>query len=1374
MGKLFRNVGLLPLIVLSLSACTDVDPEGNFFGSVQGNNALLSGLPNSVNNQSGFFPDVSSANNIQNYEYKYGLAGSTDCSDSSLYLGPWPETTAIPIGNSPHPALTTQGLYRLCVIGQDSDGVWQDHADATEWTWTYDSVAPTSNYAQAVGQPDPTNNTSIEFQYIFNEDIDVSSVAVTDFGMASGTGTINSFFAHDSRTISVYVDVTGSNITENFSISMFGGAINDLAGNPSGGVSVGDGTVLFDDIPPTISVTSPTGDIQTSGSVTITGSCEGTLALSITGDIQTPVSSFCGTGVLSESVDFTVGEGVKNITISQTDAAGNTTNFSHSITADNGIPIVDLTSKAQAGDYINIAEQPGLVLSGVCETGLMVNISGMFTGSPENVSCTAGTFNSSSLNITQTDGLAFALTVSQTDAAGNVGSESSTLTMDLTAPSPTFAQGTDGTYIGGSNVLFDVHFDENLVDVASSVALFMETGTNAVSTGITDNMLHMSYTVAAADYSADFNYSGSSLMFNNGSITDAAGNPINTVMPFSVGDYLSDRSDIELVGTVASLSLAANTTNDFGQVDTASSNALEFILTNSTNTPATITIDGFGLAAPFDFLGGGGYPGVGGSCGGTITNSSCSIFIVFAPTTASPAPAFQETDTIVVNYDNGTGADSVSLGIQGQGLFELRAVYPANAGWGDYVAKDAGDFDSSDTACLGTELGDAYESCIHSGMLRKVPVYGRASCTNLDAIDSLGVFEWVCDDAQFAFPVFYIDGFADGMGLKDLIDNTGSWELMSVDIQDTGVSIGVTDTSNWWNNSINVLPASTTASIDLNQPGRIYYHNADIETWGYTISADRVSIVSRNGAEIRSPQSAIPDDANCNDVTGLGVPPATPRNSQDIRSMFCVNGQNHLWFEVAINGVQPTHRLDQGITLNDVNNSVIWNSSVHGTRKDAGEEAIRLRSSSKNEIYDLHIHDSAMGLNLVVNSNGNIIRDIYITDVGFSGGEALAIEGSHNNHVSKAHITNIHTSSGIVYGLNVVGQYNVFEKMMITNVRSVGNSFGIYLHGTGTNENKFSEVLVANIQGRGIQIGSGSGSSFNHVTSTNNSDSAIFIQGSANGHNFNNTVFTNSQDGIEITSSAATPTSFQNTISAHHSGSALTGTGTNNSAFTGNFQVGSSDSCTAGPYTNIGSACNDGLVNRIVRDMTNAFVGYLAGDDILNPMATSSTTFGLLDTPAKWLLFDNPFRSWIRQGLAYPNNTRGFTGTGTAQIFDFRAANLDQFHQSSFSGDVTDGGTANRNGAFPDAANCFAELDGSVQVVQPATGNAYLMHAIEISFDGIGDDDTLCEQDEDCFYAPNRGAYQGEGDVYSQQCTFNADGGLSNILMFARPIDFGS
>src|SRR5690606_32426216 len=67
-----------------------------------------------------------------------------------------------------------------------------------------------------------------------------------------------------------------------------------------------------------------------------------------------------------------------------------------------------------------------------------------------------------------------------------------------------------------------------------------------------------------------------------------------------------------------------------------------------------------GLAAPFDFLGG-GYPGTGGDCGGTLASgATCNIVVEFAPTGLGPF-----NDTINIAYNDGAAAQNATRDIQG-------------------------------------------------------------------------------------------------------------------------------------------------------------------------------------------------------------------------------------------------------------------------------------------------------------------------------------------------------------------------------------------------------------------------------------------------------------------------------------------------------------------------------------------------------------------------------------------------------------------------------------------------------------------------------------------------------------------------------------
>jgi hypothetical protein len=70
---------------------------------------------------------------------------------------------------------------------------------------------------------------------------------------------------------------------------------------------------------------------------------------------------------------------------------------------------------------------------------------------------------------------------------------------------------------------------------------------------------------------------------------------------------------------------------------------------------------------------------------------------------------------------------------------------------------------------------------------------------------------------------------------------------------------------------------------------------------------------------------------------------------------------------------------------------------------------------------------------------------------------------------------------------------------------------------------------------------------------------------------------------------------------------------------------------------------------------------------------------------------------------------------------------------------------------------------------QQTPPNTFLINAVEIVDDGIGDDDGLCESTERCIYSPHPlGAYQGEGQLSARPCVFqNApSGGVSNVILY--------
>jgi uncharacterized repeat protein (TIGR01451 family) len=141
-----------------------------------------------------------------------------------------------------------QGL----VTADISAGVAQDlggnpNTAATQFSRTYDSVAPTVTVNRAAGQADPTSASPINFTVVFNE-------AVTGFGNSAADVTLSGTAGATTAM------VTGSGITYNVAVSGMSavgtvivtipaGAAQDLATNPSAASTSTDNSVDYDPRP---------------------------------------------------------------------------------------------------------------------------------------------------------------------------------------------------------------------------------------------------------------------------------------------------------------------------------------------------------------------------------------------------------------------------------------------------------------------------------------------------------------------------------------------------------------------------------------------------------------------------------------------------------------------------------------------------------------------------------------------------------------------------------------------------------------------------------------------------------------------------------------------------------------------------------------------------------------------------------------------------------------------------------------------------------------------------------------------------------------------------------------------------------------------
>lgn len=161
-----------------------------------------------------------------------------------------------------------------------------------------------------------------------------------------------------------------------------------------------------------------------------------------------------------------------------------------------------------------------------------------------------------------------------------------------------------------------------------------------------------------------------------------------------------DLTGIGLAPAVLAISESDN--YNLGSVVIGNSVDKSFTITNSGTVDAT-TVTGIGLAAPFIFKGGSGYPGVGGDCTDTISPGTCTIIVTYTPTASGLL-----SDTIQINYTDGQAGANATRSIEGTGLDPASlSISPTSFDFGT-VARDS----STDKSFTISNSGEAQANSI--------------------------------------------------------------------------------------------------------------------------------------------------------------------------------------------------------------------------------------------------------------------------------------------------------------------------------------------------------------------------------------------------------------------------------------------------------------------------------------------------------------------------------------------------------------------------------------------------------------------------------------------------------------------------------------
>ncbi len=353
---------------------------------------------------------------------------------------------------------------------QDAAGNLSAASTSADNSVLYDITPPSVSINQAVGQLDPTRAAPIHFTAIFSEPVT---------GFANGDVTLTSPFGSLVDTVTEIapndgtrydVAVTGMSGSGSITATIGAGIAVDLAGNPNTASTSTDNTVTYDDVAPTVSLSSsaanPTNTSPIPVSVTFSKSVTGFTASDIIAANGT-VSNFAGSGAtysfdLTPSadgpVDANIAAGVAQ------DAAGNSSTASSqfSRTYDSVKPTVTVNQAAGQADPTSSSPINFTVVFSEAVAGFTsadVSLGG--TAAPAAVAVTGSgtTYNLAVSGMTGSGTVTASIEAGKVkDLAGN-GSSASTstdnmVTFDATAATTTALTASENLYRGGQRWTF--------------------------------------------------------------------------------------------------------------------------------------------------------------------------------------------------------------------------------------------------------------------------------------------------------------------------------------------------------------------------------------------------------------------------------------------------------------------------------------------------------------------------------------------------------------------------------------------------------------------------------------------------------------------------------------------------------------------------------------------------------------------------------------------------------------------------------------------------------------------------------------------------------------------------------------------------------
>jgi parallel beta-helix repeat protein len=713
-----------------------------------------------------------------------------------------------------------------------------------------------------------------------------------------------------------------------------------------------------------------------------------------------------------------------------------------------------------------------------------------------------------------------------------------------------------------------------------------------------------------------------------------------------------------------------------------------------------------------------GSAGTGGSISPTsaTVNQGASTDFIINPETGYAIESVTGCNGILDGDTYTTGSVTANCTVTASFVLVLSDVSAhfstAGVNWNDYV--QGGTISSATDAACNPAAGTA---CLHAGEIRTVATQ-LTSCNGLTATDTLGAFDWMCDDSS-GTARFVSTGLAEGKHLSDLLDFAApGWLPNAVTVAVNGNPAGTTADAVWWTNPVAPAGDGTTA-LATEQTIYIVSSTTSLVS-GYSIEASKVGLVGAASAVIYGPGSST--------------------------NVITANGMDFLWLEGRMDATADLN----GFYLTDVRFSRLNNILV----ENAGDSGIYLTSASNNNILSgvVASNNNNYGIVLEGASNNTLLR-VTVANNEDSG---IVLSSASNNALSRVTVAN-NGDSGIVL--------SSASNSSISSVTAPNNGFyGIYLY--NASNNVFSSITAPNSGVYGIYLSNASNNVLSSVTAPNSGLYGIYLSNASN-NNFSSVTASNNDYGIYLSNASNNTFTgiFQvgnNTIDCY------VNLGTN-PGLDDDSEPSDVETDTVHDGVCIQQGASDFGTAETTVDLANSFVGKVTIDDTTN----ASDTDGAADYPADpasfdWVSFDNPFRGWGKDVSAFPHlDQRGQWTTGAGRIWDWSVLSTDTWLWDRLTLPTGNHTHTHAWGGAPltnDNAGCNAMIANSTwNATNNVCETTFLRSVAEILLDGIGNDNGLCESGETCLFTPNLASYQGHGALISAG-TFT-DGALTGITL---------